>query len=232
MARKGSNRTRWRVAGALILLAILAGIYAWWSLRQWQPDRAAFPMQGVEIGSADGVVDWNAFRATGADFAYLDASASAFARDPQFIRNLEAARAAMLEVGAVHVYDPCQPADRQAANFVTVVPRDAALLPPAIDLSLIADACPVPVSDAAVESELMTFINQVETHTGKPAILKLSPAFQDRYQIAARIDRNLWLTRNRVQPDYGGRPWTLWTANDSLDTPITVEPVRWVVVQP
>ena len=33
-------------------------------------------------------------------------------------------------MGAVHRYDPCQPADRQSANFVTVVPRDAKLLPP------------------------------------------------------------------------------------------------------
>ena len=88
-------------------------------------------------------------------------------------------------------------ADRQAANFVTIVPRDASLLPPAIELDETADRCIPRVSEAEVESELTTFLNQVEGHVGKPAILKLSPEFEERYQISARIDRNLWLMRDR-----------------------------------
>lgn len=232
MARKVSSRTQLRVLAALALIAALAGGYAWWELHHWQPERAAYPVQGVEIGSQDGEVHWRSIKAIGADFAYIDASASAFARDPAFSRNLEQARAAKLQVGAVHRYDPCQPADKQAANFVTVVPRDTALLPPVVELDMLADDCPVKVTDAAIESELTTFLNQVETHTGKPALLKVTEGFEDRYGIAARIDRNLWLVRNRFQPDYGGRPWTLWTANTGLANEADREPLRWVVVQP
>jgi lysozyme len=218
---------------ALVLLAGLVGIVAlWWHLRGWTPPRAAYPNQGVEVGTMEGAVDWPALKAVGADFAYLDASASAFARDPAFVKNLEDARAARLQVGAVHLYDPCQPAEKQAANFVTVIPRDAKMLPPAVDLDRVADDCPVPVSDAAVESELMTFLNQIENHTGKPAILKLSRRFEKRYHIAAAFDRNLWLTGERIEPDYAGRPWLLWTANNRLVTDASVEPLRWVVVQP
>jgi lysozyme len=164
-------------------------------------------------------VDWRAVKAIGADFAYIDASASAFARDPAFVRNLEAARAAGLQVGAVHRYDPCQPAERQAANFVTVVPRDAAMLPPAVELDRLADDCPMKVGDAAIESELMTFLNQIETHTGKPAMLKISSkAVREPLPHRRAIDRNLWLVRTRFQPDYAGRPWTLWTATRRLPT--------------
>ncbi len=130
----------------------------------------------------------------------------------------------------MHRYDPCQPAETQAANFVTVVPRDGAMLPPALDLDLLADACPVKVSDAAVTSELMTFLNQIETHTGKPTILKISSRFEARYHLAAKLDRNLWLVRTRFQPDYAGRPWMLWTANAMLDSAASDEPLRWVVV--
>jgi lysozyme len=216
----------------LLLVALIGGGWGWWHLHHWQPEREAFQMQGVEIGVADGEVDWRAVKAIGANFAYIDASASAFARDPNFSANLEAARAAKLQVGAVHRYDPCQPADKQAANFVTVVPRDAALLPPAVELDMLGDACPLKVSDAAIESELTTFLNQVETHAGKPAILKIAKTFEERYHIAARIDRNLWLTRERFEPDYAGRPWTLWTANEALENEASGEPVRWVVVQP
>lgn len=232
MARKTSSRWRLRLLGAGLLVALIGGGWAWWDLHHWLPPRAAFPMQGVEIGADDGAVDWAALKAIGADFAYLDASASAFARDGAFVKNLDEARAAKLQVGAVHRYDPCQPAEKQAGNFVTVVPRDAKMLPPAIDLDMLADDCPIKVSDAAVQSELTTFINQIETHTGKSSILKVSRAFQQRYGVAAAIDRNLWLVRDRFQPDYAGRPWMLWTANSTLANEAGANPVRWVVVQP
>ncbi len=232
MARKRSGRWRLRLVGAVVLLALLGGGWAWWDMAHWRPSRGAFPLQGVEIGAEDGTVDWKALKAIGADFAYVDASASAFARDPAFVKNLEEARAAGLQTGALHRYDPCQPAESQAANFVTVVPRDRALLPPAVELDLLADDCPVKVGDAAVESELMTFLNQIETHTGKATVLKLSKRFEARYHIAAAIDRNLWLERDRFQPEYAGRPWMLWTANHALANQADRGSVRWVVVQP
>lgn len=231
MARNKSSRWRLRLIGAVMLLAILSGLWGWWDLRHWRPSKLEFPMQGVELSSTDGDVDFKALKAIGANFAYLDASASAFARDPAFVANLEAARAAKLQVGAVHRYDPCQPAQSQAANFTTVVPRDAKMLPPAVDLDLLADDCPVKVSDAAVESELMTFINQIETHTGKATILKISSRFEDRYHLASAIDRNVWLVRTRFQPDYAGRPWTLWSATQMLDNEAAEGPLQWVVVQ-
>lgn len=230
MARKGSARLRW--LGAVLLVGLVSAGGTWWHLRGWTPERAAWPLQGVEIGESDGAVDFRALKAVGADFVYLDASASAFARDPAFLSNLESARGAKLQVGALHRYDPCQPADRQAANFVTVVPRDGAMLPPAVELESLAENCPSRVSDAAIESELTTFLNQVETHTGKPVILKLGRDFEGRYHVASAIDRNLWLTRTRFQPEYAGRPWMLWTANSAYQSEALATPLRWVVVQP
>jgi lysozyme len=226
------SKTRARLAGLLLLLALVGGAWGWWQWHHWQPDRAAFPVQGVEIGAEDGAVDWKALKATGADFAYIDASASAFARDPAFTRNLRQARAAGLKTGAVHRYDPCQPGDRQAANFVVVVPRDASMLPTAVELEHTADECPVATSDAEIESELMIFLNQVETHTGKDTLLKLGPDFEARHAMAAKIERNLWLERDLLEPDYAGRPWTLWTANSALASDHVAEALRWVAARP
>lgn len=233
--KRGKSATgnwRLRALGAVVLIGIVAGAWGWWHLRHWTPERAVYAVQGVEIGADDGEVRWTSLKAIGADFAYIDASASAFARDPRFVENFEAAKAAGMQVGALHRYDPCQPAGTQAANFVTTVPRDTKLLPPAVELNMLADGCPVKVSDARVESELMTFLNQVETHTGKPVILKVTPAFQSRYTIAHKLDRNLWLVRDRFEPAYAGRPWTLWTANANLANEIAQGGLRWVVMQP
>ena len=139
MARKKNSRLRLRLIGVLLLVLLAGGGWAWWHLTGWTPPRAEFPVQGIEVGGEDGPVDWTALKTIGADFVYLDASASAFARDPKFVDNLEGAKAAGLQWGAVHRYDPCQPADKQAANFVTVVPRDNAMLPAAVWLDQLAD---------------------------------------------------------------------------------------------
>jgi lysozyme len=232
MGRKRAIRWRWRIAGALVLAALVVGAVGWWQFAHWRPDSKAFPVQGVEIGAPDGPADFAAFKAIGARFVYLDASEGANGRDPVFAQNLAAVRGSGLRFGAVHRYDPCVPADRQAANFVTIVPRDPAMLPPAIELDRLADDCPTRVSEAAVESELTTFLNEIEGHVGKPAVLKVSQAFEEKYAIAGKLERNLWLTRDWFQPDYGGRPWTLWTANTAYRNAASEAPVRWTVLQP
>jgi lysozyme len=232
MGRKKAFGWRRRMAGAVLLAALVAGGWGWWRLQHWRPDPATFPVQGVLVGAGDGPVDFRAFHAIGARFAYLEASAGADGRDPAFARNLAAVRGSGLKVGAVHRYDPCVPADKQAANFVTVVPRDKAMLPPAIELDALADQCPTRVSAEGVESELTTFLNEIEGHVGQPAVLKVSKAFEARYPIANRLERNLWLTRAWLQPDYAGRPWTLWTANPAYRNEASEAPVRWVVLQP
>lgn len=232
MGRRKSLAARWRWPAVALLLLLIAGGAGWWHLIHWLPSRQTYPVQGVLIGARDGAADFGAFKAIGADFAYLEGSRGSAGKDSRFSENLAAARAAGLKVGVVHSYDPCEPAERQAANFVTIVPRDPNLLPPAIALDMTTRDCPKRVSDAAVESELTTFLNQIEGHVGKPALLEISSAFQDRYQIAARVDRSLWLKGDRVEPEYGGRPWTLWTANSALRTEASDLPVRWVVYRP
>jgi lysozyme len=232
MGRRRSFSTRWRIAALLLLVALAGGIYAWWDFIHWTPPREAYPIQGILVGSSDGNIDFRAFKTVGANFAYLEASRGGSRRDAAFARNFAAARDAHLQIGAVHEFDPCIPAEDQAANFVTIVPRDSSLLPPAVSLDRVGDDCPVRVSEAAIESELTTFLNQIEGHVGKAALLKISSAFEDRYRLASRLERNLWLTRDRFQPDYAGRPWTLWTANSGLRTEAGPDSVRWVVVQP
>ncbi|WAT16806.1 glycoside hydrolase family 25 protein [Aurantiacibacter sp. MUD11] len=217
----------------LLLFGLIGlGVVVWSRVGEWQPPRDKYPSQGALIGVADGAVDFPALRGLGADFVYLEASRGAEDRDANFARNLAAATDAGLRHGVVHAYDPCVPAERQAANFVTIVPRDADLLPPAIALDKLASECGNPVIEAGLESELTTFINQVEGHAGQPVLLKVSAGFEQQHRIATRLERNLWLERDFAQPDYAGRPWTLWTATTYLRGDAVDGSLRWVVVQP
>lgn len=235
--RRRSGRGKgagWRtslLAGALLAIGVAAGWWHWHS-RHWRPSEARYPEQGVLVGEGDGAVRFAIVKGLGASFAYLEASRGAKSRDRSFIANLAAARAHGLAAGAVHVFDPCTPADAQSANFVVAVPRDRSLLPPAILLDRDAAFCPSPVSEAAIQSELMTLVNQIEAHAGKPAILAPGVAFERRYRVGGRIERNLWLTRGLAEPTYAGRPWALWTANEALQTQAADKPLRWVVARP
>ena len=47
----------------------------------------------------------------------------------------------------------------------------------------------------------MTFPQPDRDPHGKATVLKLSKRFEARYHIAAAIDRNLWLERDRFQPE-------------------------------
>lgn len=231
-SRWGLRPWRLRIVAALLLIALCAGGWLWWQVNHWVPSEDTYPDQGVIAGEQDGVINFRTVRALGGSFAYLDASDGEGGQDARFSRNFAAAKEANLQIGAVHAFDPCTMADGQSANFVTMVPRDKTLLPPAIELSRTADKCEERVSDAAVESELMTLINQIENHAGKAVILKIDPGFEARYGLAQQLERNLWLTRTRLEPDYAGRPWLLWTANEALRSEASDDPVRWVVVQP
>ena len=231
---RGRRKPNWllRVLGALTLIGVGAGAWFWWDVQHWTPDEDEYPDQGALISAENGPVAFETLQAIGADFVYLAASDGADGLDPSFAEHFTTARQAGLDVGAVHRFDPCLLADRQTANFVTIVPRTDAMLPPVIALDRTAEECPKRVSDAAVESELTTLINQIENHSGKPAILKVDRAFEAAYGISARLDRNLWVTRTRFAPTYTRRPWLLWSANLNVQTQAARTPVEWVVVQP
>ena len=215
----------------LVMVAVATG-YAWHEGRAWRPDETLWPDQGALVSASDGAVDFGTIAGLGAKFVYLEASDGAGRKDHAFAQNLARARDAGLEVGAAHRFDPCAVADGQSANFVTMVPRESDLLPPAILLESTAADCPSRVSDAAVQSELMTLVNQIEAHSGKPAILAPAEEFEQAYAPSRRIDRQLWLTRSWFEPEYASRPWLMWTANRWYQTEAAQQPLRWVVVQP
>ncbi|MFW5633540.1 MAG: glycoside hydrolase family 25 protein [Erythrobacter sp.] len=224
-------RLVWQGFVLAVLAIILYSCWLWVDMRGWRPAEAAYPEQGAVIRSGSSGTRFETLRALGARFVYLELAPSGAAPDPGFAARLDAARAAGLDVGLAFPFDLCTRADPQSARFTRMVPRDADLLPPALVLAIARIPCTPPMSEAAVESELMTLINQIEMHAGRPVILKLGPAFERKYRIAAKLERDLWLVRDRAEPDYAGRPWLLWSANAGLMTEASPDPIEWVVVQ-
>ena len=218
---------RW---GALLLAIALAGYGLWSFVTGWTPSREEYPVQGVVVNQSNGQPQWAELAATGVDFAYITAVEGARGRDPYFQANLAAVQEAGIRFGALHHFDICRLASEQATMFITSVPRNERALPPAVQLDF-SERCKSRPNRALILSELATFLNQIEAHSGTPAILLLTPEFEKEYQVSKAIDRNIGLEGNGISPDYSGRPWVMWTANAHRRVGGIDGPVHWVVVR-
>lgn len=221
----------------LIFLGIWLGFFGLAALavvryaESWVPSRESYPVQGLTATARDGPADWRTVRARGADFAYLRASSGASARDLAFETNLAGAREAGLRFGALHEYSLCATATDQATLFISTVPRSNGMLPPAVRLDFSA-SCTKRPDRSALLSELNTFLNLIEAHIGKPALIRPSPEFEDVYKVSDGINRTLWLEGNFFPPDYASRPWVLWTASDIRRIEGIGAAVEWDVARP
>lgn len=220
----------WKIgAGLLALGAVTAGGRHW--VTHWQPSTERYPLQGIDLPENPPAVEWRTVRAHGADFAYLVATSGADRREPSFEANWSALPEAGLRRGAIHIYSLCQPATAQADAFNIFVPRVGDSLPAAIDLSY-HDDCTARPERATLVADLIRFVTMVETHTGKPVMLRVSKPFESDYSVTAALDRPIWQMRNVFKPDYAARPWRMWRASDFRRVEGVEGPVYWDVVTP
>lgn len=233
----GSVETKGRFAAvknartvAVIVALLLAGFVLWRVVLGWAPSRDDYPVQGIVVDASNGQPEWAKLAATGVDFAYLTATQGDKVRDPSFAANLEGVRDAGIRHGALHIFDICRLASDQATLFITTVPRSPNALPEAVMFDF-STSCSSKPDRALVLSEIATFLSQIEAHTGIPAVLLITPEFEAHYRISGAVNRNVWLERTWLLPDYAAKPWVMWTANPSRSIDGVDGQVRWVVVR-
>ncbi len=230
LSAKRRGITPVQLATVAAVAAVLAG-GLWLVAIRWHPSPASFPFQGVDVSAAQGPIEWPVLRAGGAQFAYVTATTGATGRDPMFEKHWREVFEAGMGRGAVHVYSLCKLAIDQANNFNTTVPRDRDALPAAIDIAFAAD-CPSRPDRKIVIGELTQLVTLIETHTGQPALLRISRDFDAAYRVSEALRRPLWSAQNFFPPDYAARPWRLWQASDMRRMDGAAAPLHWDVVAP
>ncbi|MCW2543392.1 MAG: glycoside hydrolase family 25 [Frankiales bacterium] len=157
------------------------------------------------------LIDWNAVRRSGQDFAFMKATGPNGV-DPWFTREWPRAKAAGLVVGAYHYGDPSSSADAQAAFAVRTVgsTREVGNLGIVLDLEQTGGLGP-----RALVAWAHAFLTGVERRTGRTPILYTYVNF---WHSAMANDRTfgaypLWLARYAAQapaPLPGWSQWTFW----------------------
>ncbi|HTV71104.1 MAG TPA: GH25 family lysozyme [Rhizobiaceae bacterium] len=172
----------------------------------FSPDRDRYPVRGIDVSNHQGVIDWRRVAADDVSFAIIKATEGGDWIDKSFARNIEAARAAGLAVGAYHFFTFCRPGADQAKNFISVVPRDGSLLPPVVDIEFWGN-CPEQPSLATFAAELKAFLDPVEAAFGKPAIVYIIGEAIDLYGSAVP-ERHRWVRSLAAHP--GHEDWIYW----------------------
>ncbi len=219
------------VRNVLLLLVLTAAIALGWNRwsTHWRPDSAVWTTQGVAIGPDNTPVSWPSLVTQNVRFAYIDATQGTRVLNPRFSQDHDLAMATGIRAGAVHHYALCAQVGDQAAAFVRLVPREDDALPTLVLLE-IDEECTRQPTRALLLTELSTFLTQLETHMGKPAVIAPSQSFEARYAIFGAINRPLLVRSIRAEPDHDGPAWALWLANDRLRVSGSTGPTRWLVL--
>ena len=184
--------------------AVLGGGYMYFM--SFSPDRDTYPVRGIDVSNHQGVIDWRRVAADDVSFAVIKATEGGDWVDKSFARNIAAAKEAGLAVGAYHFFTFCRPGAEQARNFIATVPGDEGLLPPVVDIEFHGN-CPARPTLEQFSAELTAFLDPVEAHFGKPAVIYLIGEAEGLYG-AIMPDRLRWVRSLSLHP--GHEDWVYW----------------------
>ncbi len=203
------DKTRWRwwwrwIAGAIPLLLAVTAFVGW---RFYEPGWR-YGVKGVDVSHHQGAIDWVALAADDVDFAYIKATEGGDWLDLRFEENWVESYDAGVVRGAYHYFTLCRPGAEQAQNFIDVVPVEAGMLPPAVDLEFAGNCAHRPEVQAFL-AELGDFLDIVGEHYGTPLLAYTNSSFYEAY-LAPDPPQVIWWINSPVLKPRGDPDWSFW----------------------
>lgn len=201
-----------RIIIPLIVLLVVAGAAGGGGYLFYMTFRlsdAVFPLHGLDVSHHQGEIDWNAVATDPPAFVFMKATEGGDFRDTRFQENWQEAARVGIPRGAYHFFTLCRPGADQARNFIDAVPRDPAALPPVVDLEFGGNCADRP-DQAAFVAELQAFLDPVERHYGRSAMIYTTADFYRRYLEGQIEDRPYWAMGLVLQPRFRDAGWTVW----------------------
>jgi lysozyme len=171
---------------------------------------------GIDVSHFQGTVNWTEVAASGIVFAFAKATDGITYTDPEFSVNWPAMKSAGLLRGAYHFYEPADDPVSQAEHFLSTVSLVPGDLPPVLDVETLG------ASAAELWSGVATWLQTVQTATGRQPILYLAPDFwNDNSPDLALASYPLWLADYASQPTLpnGWSAWTFWQHSETGSVP-------------
>jgi lysozyme len=168
-------------------------------------------LEGIDVSSAQGEIDWHAVAADGISFAYARCSEGVDWEDPRFAHYVAGAQAAGLPVGAYHVIRPragAQDGERQAQQYLERMRRVGCTLLPMIDCENTPGTRGLP--GTAWAEAIRGWLHVVDAEFGAPALIYTYPGFWDAIAALHADDfaaHPLWIAHYTTHAPWIPRPW-------------------------
>lgn len=166
-----------------------------------------YEVKGLDVSHYQGDVDWKTVAETEKyQFVYMKATEGNDFTDDTFMQNWEGAKDNGFLTGAYHFFSARSTGEQQADHFISVVPKEAATLPPVIDIEIALTHDP-----AIIAQELMTMIEKLEqTYTKKP-VLYVTYDTYNKYIAGGFAGYDIWIRDIVKFPTLKGKQnWLLW----------------------
>lgn len=174
----------------------------------------SYAVHGTDVSKYQGDIDWPAAKAAGISFAFIKATEGGDRLDERFMENWSATRRLGIPRAAYHFYYFCRPAIEQARWFIRNVPREAAALPPVLDMEWnpLSPTCRLRPHWRTVQREMKVFLEAVERHYGKKPIIYTSVDFYEDNRLDRFKGYDWWLRSVAAHPHepYEGEEFLFW----------------------
>ncbi len=167
-------------------------------------DRDRFPVKGIDVSSHNGTIDFARAASDTVVFAYVKATEGTDFCDAMFERNITAASAQGLLVGAYHFFRFDTPGHLQAYNLLNSVQEFDLDLPLAIDVEDWTNPDDIPTN--TVVEQLSSMISVLEG-AGYDVIIYTNQRGYNRYIAGFFPDTDIWLCTFEGEPH---TEWMLW----------------------
>lgn len=152
----------------LVLLCMLTLSILLYTGTIWPNDLfvSNYSVQGIDVSSYQKSIDWKSVARTGKyKFVFIKATEGKTYKDAYFQTNWHQTKAYGLLRGAYHFYTPYLTGTEQADNYISVVPKEAGMLPPVLDLELSG------TNRQVMLREIKIFLDRLQQHYGMRPII-------------------------------------------------------------
>ena len=172
-------------------------------------------VRGIDVSHYQEDIDWEQLQdaqlgGVPVRFVFIKATEGSDLLDDCFNQNFAQAHKHGIIRGAYHFFSTKSPAKRQARWFCKEVWLEDEDLPPVLDVEQIGDYTP-----QQLRSQVLQWLNAVESHYGVPPILYTSYSFRKQYLNTPEFDRYpYWIAHYYVDHlKYKGE-WHFWQHSD------------------
>ncbi|MEM7008660.1 MAG: GH25 family lysozyme [Thermodesulfobacteriota bacterium] len=174
------------------------------------PDKAVYPVHGLDISHHQDVIDWDILEREDISFVIIKATEGGDHKDTKFEHNWQRAGEIGLVRGAYHFFTFCKTGKEQAQNFTETVPVEKDSLPPAIDLEFGGNCSARPPKEEVLR-EITEFARITEQKYGKTPIIYATRQSYRSFLEGEEIEYPIWIRNIYHKPTLpDGREWTFW----------------------